>query len=1148
VTTAQTPAPYDAFLSHSSKDKDWVRTLRDGLEQLGLRVYLDEKELEPGRNFVLSLDGGLARSRFLVLILSDHTVGRDWVAWEYTTFMANRGPLGRIIPVRIDPVELPHALLTAQAIHALDRDAGRVARALFDRVGRPEQLPPGDLRRLSLGQHLAFALERHDTHLSVRGQDGQERHADDPRGSGEFDQALRSFRRLVRTPVAEDERADLVRAATAVGRALFDVLFDEPGRERLRLALAPGDRPLLTLLGEDDEVLAWPWELLHDGADFLVRDGRLDLVRSTPDQVAAATLLREPDGPFRLVVNVSAPAGSALNYERESYRITLALTEHCPLTPTELGTADDLAATLRREQPAGVHFSGHGGPATLVFEDDDGAARPAAVTDLVARLRRELPDGRLPPFFYLACCHGNDVGDGAESAAARLHRAGVTQVVGYSGPILDDLSTAAEEALYAALAGGRTTRLAVRDARNALLRPHPDAGGPHRDGGAAAGGGLYPFAWSQLVLYHRGPDFPLGTPTTAAQRRQIEATLRRTFEGLGRRRVLKTGFIGRRRELHRVRRHLLREGKRVLVLQGLGGLGKSTLAFHIPPLLGIPLTPRPSPQGGSTGSPVPDVCVLWCEGAEREHDPVEALVGQLLDYCGKRFGPAWEDVVLQVERAAGDDPVRRFEAFLQALLANVPRLVLLLDNLESLLVGPAEAAGERPDDRAFGAWRGEGLRDLWRLLCEVAEGGDRLWLIASCRYQNDDFPAVEPVTPLPADALFRLTGWFETLQRLAAATRARLVARLDGHPRAVEYAEDLVKHQWMRRRRTHGEWRLPPAPSADDLEREWAELVEPVLPQVRDKLWANLLLEAIWDHVLDDRMRRMLFRMTLLRRPWDWGLVAHLGDAGEDAATAEHTGEELCRTSLLETADVGGGRRYTLHPATAAYIRSRYSDDERLRRETHRRVGDYLGERAKTSEGIETDLEAGHHLFEAGEYDRACELLVSASNWLQNHGRVREGLRILEPFLPDGVREQMQQPLVGRLLGTVGLAYAALGQPQRAIEYYEQRLAIAREVGDRQGEGTALNGLGLAYAALGQPQRALDCYQQRLAIAREIGDLAGEGRANWNLGLVYEQQGDLAAAIRCMEVNVRFLQEICHPNAANRAAHVEQLRQRLADV
>src|SRR5207253_677121 len=104
----------------------------------------------------------------------------------------------------------------------------------------------------------------------------------------------------------------------------------------------------------------------------------------------------------------------------------------------------------------------------LVFEDDEGAERLVPINELIARLRAG-SDGRLPPFFYLASCHGNEPGqDGAENSAAQLHRAGVAQVVGYFGPIHDRLSTRAETALYRAIAEGRTTAYAVRQARQAL--------------------------------------------------------------------------------------------------------------------------------------------------------------------------------------------------------------------------------------------------------------------------------------------------------------------------------------------------------------------------------------------------------------------------------------------------------------------------------------------------------------------------------------------------------------------------------------------------------------------------------------------------------------------------------------------------------
>ena len=40
-------------------------------------------------------------------------------------------------------------------------------------------------------------------------------------------------------------------------------------------------------------------------------------------------------------------------------------------------------------------------------------------------------------------------------------------------------------------------------------------------------------------------------------------------------------------------------------------------------------------------------------------------------------------------------------------------------------------------------------------------------------------------------------------------------------------------------------------------------------------------------------------------------------------------------------------------------------------------------------------------------------------------------------------------------LGNLGLAYRALGQVEKAIGYHGQALVIAREIGDRRGEGTS---------------------------------------------------------------------------------------------
>jgi tetratricopeptide (TPR) repeat protein len=93
----------------------------------------------------------------------------------------------------------------------------------------------------------------------------------------------------------------------------------------------------------------------------------------------------------------------------------------------------------------------------------------------------------------------------------------------------------------------------------------------------------------------------------------------------------------------------------------------------------------------------------------------------------------------------------------------------------------------------------------------------------------------------------------------------------------------------------------------------------------------------------------------------------------------------------------------------------------------------------------------------------------------------------------------------------LGNAYQNLGNFSKALEHHKEHLTMAKEVGDRAGEGVAYANLGIAYFSQGDYAKAIKYQTQHLAIAKEVGDRAREGVAHANLAR--RSQGDFSKAI-----------------------------------
>jgi len=74
---------HDVFISHASEDKeDIVRSLADSLRKKGFDVWYDEFQLRIGDSLRRSIDQGLARSRFGIVVLSPAFFAKNWPQYE----------------------------------------------------------------------------------------------------------------------------------------------------------------------------------------------------------------------------------------------------------------------------------------------------------------------------------------------------------------------------------------------------------------------------------------------------------------------------------------------------------------------------------------------------------------------------------------------------------------------------------------------------------------------------------------------------------------------------------------------------------------------------------------------------------------------------------------------------------------------------------------------------------------------------------------------------------------------------------------------------------------------------------------------------------------------------------------------------------
>jgi len=111
---------YDAFISYSDCDKEWVRGwLLPQLEKAGLRVCIDFRCFEPGAPILTEMERAVVESRKTLLVLTPNYLASEWAEFE-NILASTLDPAARqrrVIPLLLRPCELP---LRIHTLYCLD--------------------------------------------------------------------------------------------------------------------------------------------------------------------------------------------------------------------------------------------------------------------------------------------------------------------------------------------------------------------------------------------------------------------------------------------------------------------------------------------------------------------------------------------------------------------------------------------------------------------------------------------------------------------------------------------------------------------------------------------------------------------------------------------------------------------------------------------------------------------------------------------------------------------------------------------------------------------------------------------------------------------------------------------------------------------
>ena len=968
-----------------------------------------------------------------------------------------------------------------------------------------------------------------------------------------IDEARRARARRVLDPQPQAARQGGELSLVRAGRMLGESFLPGPVAGELGRMLAAAQRahqPVRVGLTVPPQLAGLPWEALPgpDGGPIALHP----LVRIYRQaEVGAGWVL---PGPLRIVVAISAPddsPGGLVDYERHLRNVVAAVRaarqDDADVRVVPFATTAAIRAELDRAPAHILHVYCHGRPGQLELENDDGSARLVTAGQFAAEA---IPPGAMPPVISLSACYTDTAAaDDMPSFAAALCARGAAAVIGTETSVTDIYATRLFARLYGALAASRNPDViaALADARREV-QAELDTSSDQRDNQLGRLG-----EWAVVTVLAGSGSVSVMDPDAARAAPRAPDPPR--IEGLAARGPWY--FVGRRAEQRRWPAELAGTGAAGIVVCGIGGTGKTTLAAELAARI---RDREPSRILISAAGPL----------------TLEGLLGAVTTAVRRELLVRGQDGdairALEVATRPDLDWSDRLAILRSHVLDRVPVLVVL-DNFEDNL---------RPDGEAGWAVADEVLAEL--LAAWVTDPGGFRLLVTSRH----------PFT-LPGGAdralWFRQLGALSRAETMKLAWSLRALDRLDegqldrvwrlagGHPRSLEYLDALLAGGAARYPDVTARLDAAITRRLDGADKDrWLDARTGL-----DAALAETVALAADDVLLDDLLTRLgqvpgaadlLAGIAVYREPVDFNAV--LFAIGQEDPAAEYIPDraaayqriseilaaagipvdesfdlasvpgdmraelapylaELDRlpvppfrpgpglagqigacqvTGLVTAAGTGRDQRFFVHRWTATELADRQPGAQLAA--AHRQAATYWQWRYQAwpqdqAADVHDLLEARHHLLRAGDTDDATQVTVLICQQLHTWGAWDQEASLIHDTLtrlPDGSADQADW------LNRLGIVAHGRGDYDQAARLYQRALDIFKRLGDQARMAASYHNLGRAAQNRGDYDQAARLYERALDIFKRLGDQASMATSYGQLGILAQERGDYDQAAR----------------------------------